>query len=405
MLKTSFRLPCGAEIANRLVKAATTERLTGSDHLVNDPLIHLYSRWAETQAGILITGNFQINPKHLESGGNVVADKEEVMPGLKRLARAGQRHGNHIWPQISHAGRQTMRFVNRKPHSASDVQLKKLGLFAKPQPMTEADIEGVIAGFVRTSDFCQRAGLTGLKLHADHGYLLSQFLSPTTNKREDRWGGTVEKRARLLIEVVRAVRKQVGPQFPISVKLNSADFQRGGFSEDDSIAVIKMLENEGIDLLEISGGTYEKLAFFLLNNEKDAAKLRESTQRREAYFIGFAERIRSTTNLPLMVTGGFRTRAFCEAALQEGSLDMIGMARPFITNDEEIADFISGNIDRLEDHVVRTGIKAFDDSAEGGYYARQIIRLAHDKAPDTKLRPMWSATFLLMHEVGKALKK
>ncbi|MEL7533266.1 MAG: NADH:flavin oxidoreductase/NADH oxidase family protein [Bacteroidota bacterium] len=405
MLNTSFRLPCGAEIANRLVKAATTERLTASDHLPNDPLVHLYSRWAETQAGILITGNFQIHPKHLESGGNVVADNEEVMPGLKRMARAGKRHGKHIWAQINHAGRQTMRFVNSKPHSASNVQLKKLGLFAQPQPMNEADIEGVIAGFARTAGYVKRAGFTGLQIHAAHGYLLSQFLSPITNLREDRWGGTVENRARLLIEVVRAVRKEVGPGFPISVKLNSADFQRGGFSEDDSFAVVKMLENEGIDLLEISGGTYEKLAFFLLNNEKDAAKLSTSSDRREAYFIGFAERIRSTTKLPLMVTGGFRTRAFCEAALTEGSLDLIGMARPFITNDEEISDFIAGKIERLEDHVLRTGIKAFDDSAEGGYYARQIIRLAHDKQPDTKLRPLWSATFLLKHELGKALKK
>ncbi|MFK7926519.1 MAG: NADH:flavin oxidoreductase/NADH oxidase family protein [Bacteroidia bacterium] len=405
MLNTSFRLPCGAVLANRLIKAATTERLTGSDHFPNDPLVHLYNRWAETQAGVLITGNFMIHPNHLESGGNVVANNEEVYPGLKRLARAGKRYGNHIWPQINHSGRQTMRLVNTKPLSASDVQLNKLMLFAKPRPMSESDIEAVIAGFVRSAELVQRAGFTGLQIHAAHGYLLSQFLSPITNLRQDQWGGSIENRARLLIEVVRAVRKQVGAAFPISVKLNSADFQKGGFSEDDSFAVVKMLENEGIDLLEISGGTYEKLAFFLLNNEKDAAKLRDSTQQREAYFLGFAERIRSSTALPLMVTGGFRTRAFCEAVLKEGSLDIIGMARPFITNDEEIADFIEGKVERLDDHVVRTGIKAFDDSAEGGYYARQIIRMAHDKAVDTKLRPMQSATFLLMHEIGKALKR
>lgn len=405
MLNTSFRLPCGAVISNRLIKAATTERLTRSDHFPNDPLVHLYNRWAETQAGVLITGNFMIDSTHLESGGNVVADNEGVYPGLKRLARAGKRYGNHIWPQLNHSGRQTMRLVNGKPLSASDVQLKKLMLFAKPQPMSESEIEAVIVDFVRSAELVQRAGFTGLQIHAAHGYLLSQFLSPITNLRQDQWGGSIENRARLLIEVVRGIRKQVGPSFPISVKLNSADFQKGGFSEEDSFQVVKMLENEGIDLLEISGGTYEKLAFFILNNEKDAVKLRESTQRREAYFIDFAERIRSNTALPLMVTGGFRTRAFCEATLKEGSLDLIGMARPFITNDEEIADFIEGEIDILEDQVIRTGIKVFDDFAEGGYYARQIVRIANDKQFDSKLRPLWSATFLLIHELGKALRK
>ncbi|MEL6591150.1 MAG: hypothetical protein AAFQ68_13760, partial [Bacteroidota bacterium] len=275
----------------------------------------------------------------------------------------------------------------------------------KPRPMNEAQIKAVIAGFVQAAKLCQMAGFTGVQIHAAHGYLLSQFLSPTTNLRQDQYGGSVENRARLLLEVVRAVREAVGPSFPISVKLNSADFQKGGFDEADSFAVVKMLEEEGIDLLEISGGTYEKLAFFVMNDKKEAQKLRESTQLREAYFIGFAERIRQQTKLPLMVTGGFRTRAFCEAALQEDSLDIIGMARPFITNDAEMAGFINGQVERLDDHILRTGIKALDDMAEGGYYARQIVRIAQDRELDRKLRPLLSATFLLKHETVKALSR
>ncbi|MEL6843133.1 MAG: hypothetical protein AAFP02_07945, partial [Bacteroidota bacterium] len=281
----------------------------------------------------------------------------------------------------------------------------KLALFGKPRPMNEAQIKAVIAGFVQAAKLCQMAGFTGVQIHAAHGYLLSQFLSPTTNLRQDQYGGSVENRARLLLEVVRAVREAVGPSFPISVKLNSADFQKGGFDEADSFAVVKMLEEEGIDLLEISGGTYEKLAFFVMNDKKEAQKLRESTQLREAYFIGFAERIRQQTKLPLMVTGGFRTRAFCEAALQEDSLDIIGMARPFITNDAEMAGFINGQVERLDDHILRTGIKALDDMAEGGYYARQIVRIAQDRELDRKLRPLLSATFLLKHETVKALSR
>ncbi|MEL6591662.1 MAG: NADH:flavin oxidoreductase, partial [Bacteroidota bacterium] len=147
MLDSPFRLPCGAELSNRVAKAATTERLTDSDHLPNFPLIHLYSRWAETKAGLLITGNFMIHGDHLESGGNVVANTEEALPGLQRLARAGKRHGNHIWPQLNHSGRQTMRLIKARPLSASDVQLKKLALFGKPRPMNEAQIKAVIAGF------------------------------------------------------------------------------------------------------------------------------------------------------------------------------------------------------------------------------------------------------------------
>lgn len=185
--------------------------------------------------------------------------------------------------------------------------------------------------------------------------------------------------------------------------MNSADFQRGGFTEEESLEVVRMLDNEKIDVLEISGGTYEKLAFFTMNEED--GKLKESTKRREAYFIDFAKKIRSISQLPLMITGGFRSYDFCNEVLSNGEVDLIGMARPFITNRDEILDFLKGKLPRLENLVLRTGIKQFEDAAEGGFYARQIIRFSKGKGLKSNMSPLWSSMFLIVYEFRKAIAK
>lgn len=403
MLDTPFTLPCGAILKNRLVKAAMTERISNAKFAPTADHNKLYSDWADTGAGLLITGNVVIDRKHLESAGNVCFDTEEMLPAISSWAKSGAKNGNHVWVQISHAGRQANKFSAARPLAPSEVQLNKLGLFGKPRAMTEAHIKSVIEGFIRAADIAKKAGFTGVQIHAAHGYLLSQFLSPHTNLRSDQWGGSIENRSRLLLEIVRGVRNIVGSDFPISVKLNSSDFQKGGLTEDESLAVVKMLDQEKIDLLEISGGTYEKLAFFLLND--DGKNVRESTKRREAYFIDFAKRIRSVSQLPLMITGGFRSYDFCNEVLQSGELDLIGMARPFITNRKEIASFIKGDIPHLENLVQRTGIKQFEDSAEGGFYARQIIRFSKGRGFKPNMSPMWCSNFLILHEIRKAMAK
>ena len=403
-LTTPFSLPCGAVLKNRIVKAAMTERISNRKFEPTPEHARLYAHWAEAGAGLLITGNVMIDRTHLESAGNVCFDDDAMLPELKRWADAGKQMGNHIWVQISHAGRQANRFNTNRPLAPSEVQLKKLGLFGRPKAMSEADIQQVVQGFVRASRLAKEAGFTGVQIHAAHGYLISQFLSPLTNQRTDQWGGSIDNRSRLLRMIIREVRKVVGTDFPISVKLNSSDFQRGGLTEAESLTVVKMLDEEKIDLLEISGGTYEKVAFFLLNDEH-VAGVRESTRKREAYFIDFARKVRAVSKLPLMITGGFRSFAFCNEVLENGELDLIGFGRPFITNHTDIPGFMSGKIPVLENLVVRTGFSFLEDAAEGGFYANQIIRLAKGVPLNLRMNPLWSSVFLVWHELKKAWAK
>ncbi|MEW7290142.1 NADH:flavin oxidoreductase/NADH oxidase family protein [Aquimarina sp. 2304DJ70-9] len=403
MISTELNLPCGVTLKNRLVKSAMTERISNKNLEPTKGHERLYKDWSDTGAGLLITGNVVIDRKHLESAGNVCFDDENMLPKLSSWAQSSKSNGNHVWVQISHSGRQTNRFGTNRPLAPSEVQLQKMGLFGKPKAMTEDDIQNVIHGFVKAARMAKNAGFTGVQIHSAHGYLLSQFLSPRTNIRTDKWGGSIENRSRLLLTIIKEVRKEVGADFPIAVKLNSADFQRGGFTEEESLEVVKMLDKEKIDLLEISGGTYEKLAFFILNEE--GAEVKESTKRREAYFIDFAKKVRTISTLPLMITGGFRSYDFCNEVLKNGEVDLIGMGRPFITNREDIPAFLNGDIPNLENLVLRTGMKQFEDSAEGGFYARQLIRFSKGKKLKTNMSPLWCSMFLVLYEFRKAMSK
>ena len=201
MIEKPLTLPCGAEIPNRLCKAAMTEGLASPSGEPTPALNQLYGIWSDGGAGLLLSGNVQIDGDHLERPGNVIVDREpsaKMQAALEAWAAAGTRAGNHFWAQISHAGRQCQKIVNPHPKAPSAV---KLGLpggqFGEPDPMTEEDIEAVIAGFARCAKVLVNAGFTGVQLHAAHGYLLSQFLSPRSNHRADPWGGSLEHRARV----------------------------------------------------------------------------------------------------------------------------------------------------------------------------------------------------------------
>lgn len=399
-LKSSFELPCGVVIKNRLVKSAMTERISNKKLEPNEKHHRIYKMWADTGVGLNITGNVMVDPVHRESAGNVYAGNERMLPTLKKWAEVAKSNNTHVWTQISHAGRQTNKFMALRPQAPSEVQLHKMGLFGKPRAMTEDYIQALIQKFVETARICKEAGFTGIQFHAAHGYLLSQFLSPITNLRTDQWGGSIENRSRLLLTIIDKTREVVGPEYPISVKLNSSDFQRGGFTEEESLQVIEMLDGK-IDLLEISGGTYERLVFFEENGGWDQVK--ESTKRREAFFIEFSKKVRAISKVPLLVTGGFRSFQFCNEVLAKNELDFVGMARPFITNNPEIPNFLDNKIEKLENLVVKTGIKSIDDSAEGGYYARQLIRLAEGRNLDRKIRPIRSSLFFVVYEFKKAM--
>ena len=357
MIEASLTLPCGAQIPNRLCKAAMTEGLASPQGEPTEALERLYGIWSDGGAGLLLSGNVQIDGDHLERPGNVIIDREpsEAMQrALARWAAAGTRSGNHFWAQISHAGRQCQKIVNPQPKAPSAV---KLGLpggqFGEPQPMTEEDIESVITGFARCAKVVIDAGFTGVQLHAAHGYLLSQFLSPRSNQRQDQWGGSLENRARLLLASVSRVRAAVGPSIPISVKLNSADFQRGGFDFDESLQVAKWLEQASVDLIEISGGTYEQPRLLNLDGMEpvEEQSVAASTRAREAYFVDFAEAMHKEVSIPLMVTGGLRRLDAMNLALESGAADMIGIGRPMCVMTDAPAQLLSGvsELPRFED--------------------------------------------------------
>jgi len=224
-LGSTLTLPCGVTVPNRICKAAMTEGLATPQGLPSPELNRLYGLWSDGGAGILLSGNIQVDKDHLERPG---------------WAEAGTRNGNHLWAQISHAGRQTQTNVNKQPKAPSAVAVGLPGgQFGKPVALTESEIVDLVNRFGICAKACQEAGFTGVQIHSAHGYLLSQFLSPRTNLRDDRYGGSLENRARMLLEVVDAIRSAVGPSFPIAVKLNSADFQKGGFEFADSIQVAK----------------------------------------------------------------------------------------------------------------------------------------------------------------------
>jgi 2,4-dienoyl-CoA reductase-like NADH-dependent reductase (Old Yellow Enzyme family) len=327
-------LPCGAVLPNRLSKAAMTEGLADIYGRPTTELEKLYGIWSDGGAGMLLSGNIQIDGNHLERPGNVILDAmpdEEMQAALGRWTAAATRGGNHFWAQISHAGRQTMKAVNPHPKAPSAV---KLGLpggqFGMPVALTENEILNLISRFGQAAKACKDNGFTGVQIHAAHGYLISQFLSPRSNQRDDRWGGSLENRARFLMFTVNTVRQLVGVEFPISVKLNSADFQRGGFAFEDSLQVARWLQDAGVDLIEISGGTYEQpklLGIEGLEAEEPQA-VAETTLAREAYFVDFAKAMKNELTIPLMVTGGFRSASAMEQALKSGAADVIGLGRP-----------------------------------------------------------------------------
>jgi len=359
MINETLTLPCGAEIPNRLCKAAMTEGLADPNGAATEALARLYGIWSDGGAGLLLSGNVQIDGDHLERPGNVIVDaqpSEAARAAIEAWVRAGTRAGNHFWAQISHAGRQCQKIVNPRPKAPSAV---KLGLpggqFGVPVPMSEEDIEAVIAGFARCAKVLVDAGFTGVQLHAAHGYLLSQFLSPRSNQRADQWGGPLENRARLLLACVATVRAAVGPRVPISVKLNSADFQRGGFDFDESLQVAKWLEAASVDLIEISGGTYEQPRLLNLEGMEpvEAQSVEASTRAREAYFVDFAEAMRREINIPLMVTGGLRRLDAMNAALETGCADMIGIGRPMCVMTDAPAQLLNGlsELPRFEDSL------------------------------------------------------
>jgi 2,4-dienoyl-CoA reductase-like NADH-dependent reductase (Old Yellow Enzyme family) len=394
-LASPISLPNGSVLPNRLCKSAMTEGLADKFDLPTPALLQLYKTWSQGGTGLHITGNVMVDRRFLERAGNVVLEDDKNLDLFRTWSKQGTTGGNHLWVQLNHPGRQCPKMVSTEPLSPSDIQLSMLGNFAKPRPMDQSDIEQVIERFITSARLVKEAGFTGVQIHCAHGYLLSQFLSPKINQRQDQWGGSLENRARIIRRIIVGVRAAVGADFPIGVKLNSADFQKGGFSLEDCLTVASWLGEDGVDLLEISGGTYEQLSLIGV----EPTDVRESTRKREAYFIEYAERIKQSAQIPVMITGGFRSRDVMERAIESGEVDVIGLARPLCTEPDCSAKLIQQtiqSIDCYEDKLVLgTGfwgnnsssnlIKAINSFGQVGFYYWQIIRLSKGLAPEPQL--------------------
>jgi len=407
ILKDKITLPCGAQIKNRICKAAMTERIAFADNYTNQRHLNLYKKWAEGDIGILLTGNVQVDKNHLEGPANVCIEEDtyaEQLPLLRKWAEEGTKDNTHLWMQISHAGRQTPGEINSSPKAPSSVQLKIPGRnYGVPSALSTEEINEIIKKFTFVAKIARETGFTGIQIHSAHGYLLSEFLSPDINLREDEWGGTVENRSRIHVEIIKSIRREVGEDFPISVKMNSADFQKGGFSPDDSIQVAKIIEAAGVDNIEISGGTYEQPRLLGLDNvsiNPDRSEVRkESTIAREAYFLEYAEKIKKNIQIPLMVTGGFRTKEGMESAVKSGACEIVGVGRPLCANPFAIKEMFDGKIEQLPiyEKTLSLGpwifspsspfrlIQALNAFGAQAWFYQQIKRMGDNKLPDLSL--------------------
>jgi 2,4-dienoyl-CoA reductase-like NADH-dependent reductase (Old Yellow Enzyme family) len=405
VLRAPLRLPCGVVLANRLAKASMTEGLGDTMNRATERHVRAYRRWAQGGAGLILTGNVQTDRNHLDRAGNIAVDGNGGLDALRAMARAGTSAGNHLWMQINHTGRQTPAAINPAPLAPSAIPLAAVEQgCGSPVAMTEAQILDVIRRFIHVAVVARDAGFTGVQIHAAHGYLLSEFLSPLSNVRTDSWGGSLENRARLLMEILAGVRGSVGGDFPVSVKLNSSDFQKNGFSDDDSMQVVRRLAEASVDLIEISGGNYEQPQMIgrgesQLAADAQASPVAESTRLREAYFLDYAKRIRPTTDVPLMITGGFRSANGMRAALESDVLDVIGLARPLCADLDVCAKLMSGTLDeapspeRLLDlsratlgpEVSAVELKMMQSYGPVAWCYMQILRMGNGNEPDLGL--------------------
>jgi 2,4-dienoyl-CoA reductase-like NADH-dependent reductase (Old Yellow Enzyme family) len=385
ILFTPYTLPCGVNLKNRLVKAAMEENLATAEQAPGNALMNLYAAWAKGGVGLIITGNVMVDHLAMTGPGGVVLEKDSNLEPFKQLAKVAQQNDSKIWMQINHPGRQVYKKMGGKVLSPSDIALdlgKHSSMFSQPKAMDELEIHDVIERFSTTALLAQKSGFDGVQIHAAHGYLLAQFLSPLTNKRNDKWGGSLENRARLLLDVVKAVRASCRDDFAVAVKLNSADFQRGGFDVEDAQKVVEMLGTLSVDMVELSGGSYEAPAMQGITGD-------ERTLAREAYFLEFAAKIAKDASIPIMTTGGIRRAAIAEQVIESG-MALVGMASalafsPGLPNEWQQDKEYLGYVPHLS-----WKNKTLGGLATMALVKKQLRRLAVSKQPKINSSPLWA---------------
>ncbi|MET7726786.1 NADH:flavin oxidoreductase/NADH oxidase family protein [Streptomyces mirabilis] len=402
-LHDHLTLPNGQVLPNRIMKSALSEALADKNNAPDHRLEQLYRTWSRGGYGLIITGNVMVDRTQLGELGNVVIEDDRDLAALTRWAATTKDAGIPTWVQLNHPGRQAnMLALGHTPVAPSPITLNLPGA-TKPRELTSAEIEDIIERFATAAAVCETAGFAGVQVHGAHGYLVNQFLSPLSNRRDDEWGGDPERRMRFVLEVVRRIRSRVSPGFAVAVKLNSADFQRGGFTEEESRSVVAALAQEGLDLIEVSGGSYESPAMM--------GTAAASTRAREAYFLEYARTVRGLVgDIPLAVTGGFRSRGAMEDAVATGECDVVGMGRPTATTPDAADVILAGRAESVVAHQLRVGmrrvigkvadVKALDSVLDLSWHTDQLHRLGAGLEPDLR-RGRLATTVSMVRRNGK----
>jgi len=317
-------------LKNRFVRSATHDFMAEEDGTISPRQLELYRNLARGDIGLIITGHAYVLPSGKASPRQIAIYADRFIPGLRQLTSIVHETESKIFLQLSHAGRQTKENIcGCQPLAPSAVYEPVYKVM--PRELTQAEIEAVIQAFIAAAKRAREASFDGVQLHCAHGYLLSSFLSPYTNRRQDQWGGSLENRARIILEILRGIKKETGHDFPVIAKLNSSDYLPGGFEVEEAIEVARMLEAEGLEAIEVSGGSAEAGRGSMWPGVRP--------EEEEGYFVPAASLIKRNVRMPIIGLGGLRTLRVMEKFVASGEIDLVSMSRPFIREPDLIRRF------------------------------------------------------------------
>ena len=324
----------GLNIKNRFVRSATYEAMAGLDGTVQDQLLSYMANLAKGDVGLIISGHAHVVLEGQAGPRQMGIYSDDMIDGLKKMTATIHENGSLIAAQLAHAGKKGIGYGDYGPLGPSD-EFEEKTLTASA--MTTKDINRTAQAFGEAATRAVKSGFDAVQIHSAHGYLLSQFLSPHYNKREDEYGGTLENRASFLLQVFDTIRECVGASFPVIVKINSADFLKNGMTEEETIRVCQMLEEHKVDAIEISGGTFESGK--LIPARPGTSK----SEDREFYYEEIAKLLKKTVKIPLIMVGGFLSFNVVEKAVNSGLADYIALSRPLIREPHLIKRWAEGD--------------------------------------------------------------
>ena len=327
----------GMKLANRFVRSATWEGMAADDGACTPKLIDLMAGLAKGGVGLIVSSHAYVSPEGQAGPWQVGVYDDKLIPGLEEMTAAVHENGGKIVIQLAHAG----YFANAKLTGQTPMAPSNAEGFAKGprQEMTADDIQGVVKAYGAAAKRAQTAGFDGVQIHSAHGYLLSQFLSPAFNHRKDEYGGGIDNRARALVEVLREIRQAVGREYPVLVKMNCQDFIDNGLQPEDSLQAGKLLVENGIDAIELSGGV-------LISPKLSPSRMGLKSEEKEAYFQNEARAFKEEIKVPLILVGGNRSFQVAERLVNEGTADYISICRPLIREPGLINRWKSGDLSK-----------------------------------------------------------